>query len=154
MAVSAPAACRAVRTSASSSAKPARPKRVPAELDRPKAPLAHLADALGQRLDKVKQHGAIDRHGAAMGPAQEHVHGLAQRLSHQVPEGEIDGADGMGHGPAAAQPKGDPVQLLGDPLNLERIFAHHESLQPAERSDNLSFLEKGGDLADRALVGL
>ena len=89
-----------------------------------------------------------------MGPAQQHVYGLAQRLSRQVPEGDVDGADGMGHGPAAAQPKGDPVQLLDDPLNLERIFAHHESLQPAERSDNLSFLEKGGDLADRALVGL
>src|SRR3712207_6911468 len=62
---------------------------------------------------------SVGANAGAIAPAQEAADRLPGRLAEQVPEGDVDAADGVGQAAAAAEPEGVLVELLGDPRSEE-----------------------------------
>ena len=53
----------------------------------------------------------------------------AERLALDVPEGDVDAADGVDHRAAAAEIDGGLVHLAPEPLDIERVLADQHFLQ-------------------------
>ena len=56
---------------------------------------------------------------------------LPRGLAPDVPEGHVDGADGADHRAAAAVHGAPDVELLPEPLGLERVLPEEHVLEPA-----------------------
>src|SRR5262249_29899890 len=82
----------------------------------------------------VVEAGDVGGHARAERPAEELVDGPLRGLAHEVPEGDIDGADGGHELPALAREGrdapharvGQGEQILPDPLDAGRILADDE----------------------------
>src|SRR5262249_30177504 len=70
-----------------------------------------------------------------------------------VPEGDVDTADGVGDRPATPHPEGVLVEFFGDALGFEGVFAAPEGFEDVEGGlDEVGVGEDAADTGD-ALVG-
>src|SRR5690606_22098268 len=76
-----------------------------------------------QRVRLVEQDRAVRPDRAAVVAAQQARDRLAAGLAHEVPEGDVDAADRVLHGAAAALPEAGLAERLGDPLRLDGRLA-------------------------------
>ena len=82
----------------------------------------------------VEQDRAIRLDAVAVVAAQQARDRLAADLAEQVPQGDVDAADGVLDRAAAALPERHLPQLLADPLRLDRRFADQPGPQQLERA--------------------
>ena len=90
-----PTASRAVRTSSSSNVGVAPAERPPAQLDRLEAALDHALERPPQPVRLVEEDRAVGLDRVAVVAAQQPRDGLPAGLAHQVPQGDVDAADGV-----------------------------------------------------------
>ena len=130
------------------------PERPPADLEGAKAQLAIGADNVGHALRHLHQQRAIGAHALAVAAAEQPAHGHGQRLAEDVPKRHVDAADRMGERAAAAHPEGVLVQLLGDPLGLQRVLAPIERLQHLQPGLDQPAIGEDAAIAGDAGVGV
>jgi hypothetical protein len=70
------------------------------------------------------------------------------------PEGDIDAADGVSNGAAAALPKGVLMEFLGNTLGLNGGFTDDQRLKQFESSPHESFTRKNTAQAGDPSVGV
>ena len=150
-----PAASRAARTIASSSFAVVAPaERPPADLEGAEALLAILRDDLAHRVRLFHQQRAVGLHAVAVGAAEQPADRLAGRLAQDVPQRDVDAADRVGQGAAAPHPEGVLMQLLGDPLRLQRILARTERLQHLQPGLHEPAVGEDAAIAGDARIGV
>ena len=112
-----------------------------------------LAQVIGQRFGLVHEQRGVRLDALAIAPAEEPADRLPGGLPENVPQRDVDTADGVGEAAAAPQPEGVLVQLLADPLRLQRVLAPVERLHDGERGADQTGV--GEDAADpgETLVG-
>ena len=105
-------------------------ERPPAELDRLEAAGDGVLQLLAQRVRLVEQDRAV-RLDACRGSCRRAAAttGWFADLAEQVPQGDVDAADGVLDGAAAALPEGGLPQLLGDARRLVGALADEERPQ-------------------------
>ena len=81
----------------------------------------------------LHQQRGVGPDAVAVAAAQQASDRLAGGLAQQVPQGDVDAADGVRDRAAAAQPEGVLVQLLADPFRLQGVLAAIERLQQRQR---------------------
>ena len=118
---------------ASSLASPARPNGPQPILKARKSAGAVLRHHVPHGRRVVHQERAVRPHAAAVSAAEQPANRLARDLAEDVPQRDVDAADGVRERAAAAHPEGVLAQLLGDPLGLKRVLAREQGLQHAER---------------------
>src|SRR5262249_55299487 len=80
-------------------------ERAPAELDGLETAGDGLAQRLAQWFRLVEENGAVGLDAVAVAAAEQAVDRLVADLSHEVPQGDVDAADGVFDGAAAALPE-------------------------------------------------
>ena len=138
---------------ASSIAEAVAPEWSPADLESAEALRANAAQLFGQRARFAHQQRRVGPHAIAIASAEQPSDGLPGGFAENVPQGDIDAADGVRDGSAAAHPEGVGVQLLADPLRLQRILAAVERLEHAERSAHQLVVGEGGSPPGDAFIG-
>src|SRR5206468_1723027 len=98
----------------------------PAELDRAEPARDGSLQLLAQRLDFIKEQRAVRLDLRAVVAAQEPRHRLARDLAEEIPERDVDAADGVLDAPAAALPERVLPQLLADACWLIGPLADQE----------------------------
>ena len=99
----------------------------PAELDRGKAKFAHLRDGLAHFGRRVRhQPRCVRAHLVALLAAKQLVDRLTEGLPLDVPERDIDAADGVQRDAATADVDQPAVHLLPEPLDVHRIFSDEQ----------------------------
>ena len=129
-------------------------ERPPADLERPEPQGAELRHVAVHRLRLVHQQRAIGLDAVAVAPAEEPSDRLARGLAEDVPQRDVDAADGVGQGAAMAHPEGVLLQLLGDPLRLERIFTAVQRFEHRERGLDEAMVGEHAAMAADAFVGM
>ena len=89
----------------------------------------------------------------AVDAAEQPGDGLVGDLAEQVPQGDVDAADGVLDRPAAALPEGVLAQLLGDAGRLVGPLADQERPQQLRPPPRRGAAGEGAADADEALVG-
>ena len=131
-------------------------ERTPAELDGGETALDQLADDLRCLVRGVWHQGAgVGADGGAMGTAEEAVDRLPEGLALDVPEGDVDAADGVHGRSLAAVVDRAAVELVPETVDLQRILAQQEVPQAAgdgvrrrRLDDGLHHRRQRIDLAD------
>src|SRR5262249_6109752 len=102
-------------------------ERAPAELDGAEAGLELGLDDACRLRRSVRHEGAgIGPDPLAPGAAQEGMDGLSRRLARDVPQRDLDPADGMDRRTPPAEIKSAPVHLFPEAPDLERILTYEE----------------------------
>jgi len=83
-------------------------------------------------LARILRHERAGVRGnlSAVGTAQQPVDWLASGLAAQIPQREIDRADGMDDSTSPTVDGGVPVHLVPDSLVIERVLTQHKVTQP------------------------
>ena len=84
---------------------------------------------LGQRGRVLHQQRGIGANARTIASAKEPADGLAGCLSEQVPQGDVDPADGVGDRSAAALPERVLMKFFADSLRLQRGLAAVERFE-------------------------
>src|SRR5439155_17502411 len=92
-----------------------------------------LLELFPQPRRVVEQDRGVGLDPVAVVAAQQARHGLAERLAHEIPQGDVQAADGVLDRAAAAVPEGVLPQLLADALRLEDCFAQEHRLEMGQR---------------------
>ena len=104
-------------------------KGSPAYLEGAKTLGAITRKCIAHHIWFLHQEGAVGLYALAVSAAQQASHRLSQCLAQDIPQGDIDAADGVGEGAATAHPEGVLVQFLAYPLRFESILAGIKRLQ-------------------------
>jgi hypothetical protein len=108
---------------------------------------------VGKRRRIVHQERGIGADALAVPSAEEATDRLPGRLAEDVPEGDVDPADGMGERTAAPHPEGVLVEFLADALRLKGVLVPPERFEDIERGlDQIGVGEDTADAGD-AFVG-
>ncbi len=151
--MSAPTASRARATICSSFSRADPAERTPAELERAE-PLGHQPlELVGQRLRLAHQDRGIGTDALEISAAEEPSDRLTRRLPEQVPERDVDRADGVGQRAAATEPEGVLVEDLARSLGLDGRGAAVQRLELGERGAHEIDIGERAAVADRALLG-
>ena len=129
------------------------PERAPAELERPEAVGQEPFELRGERVRLAHQDRGVRPDALGVPAAQQPADRLAGRLAEQVPQRDVDGADGMGQRPAAPEPERVLVEDLGRPLGFDGGRAAVERLELGERRPDEVDVGERAAVADRALLG-
>ena len=129
------------------------PERSPADLESAEALLANAAQLFGQRARFAHQHRRVGPHPFPIASAQQPPHGLSGGFPENVPKRDIDAADRVRDRSAAAHPEGVGMQLLADPLRLERVLAAVERFEHAERPAHQHVVRECGSPPGDAFIG-
>src|SRR3954471_1055348 len=102
--------------------------------------------AAPERVRLVEQERPVGLDPGAVDAAEQPRDRLVGELAEQVPEGDVDAADGVLDGPAAALPEGVLPQLLAHPGRLVRPLADQERPeQLGRRGHQLAAGERAAD---------
>ena len=119
-------------------------QRPPAQLHRLESRLHLGLHGPGGIRRLIGHQGAgIGLHLVAPGAAEQRMDGLARRLAGDVPERDLDAADGMDRRPPPAVIERALVHLLPEPADLQRV------LPDQQRGEPVAELVGGGRLDDR-----
>src|SRR5262249_20380718 len=112
-----------------------------------------LRQRLAQRTRFVEEDGAVGPDAVAVAAAEETVDRLLADLAHQVPQRDVDAADGVLDGAAPALPEHALPQLLADAGRLVGALADEVLPQHADAGRDESLARHGAADADQPLVG-
>ena len=124
------------------------PEGAPADLEGAKSLRPILGHGLAHGLGTLHEQRAIGLHLAAVHAAEQPADGLARRLAQDIPEGDVDAADGVGQRAAAPHPEAVLMQGLRDALGLERILAAKNRLEHLERRRHETVIGEDAAVAD------
>ena len=128
-------------------------ERLPPQLDRPEPAADRLRQLPPQRVRLVEQQRPVRLDPVAVDAAEQPGDGLAGELAEEVPQGDVDAADGVLDGPAAALPE----RVLAEPLRDARrlvgpLAGEQRPQEPRRRGDQRRTRVRSAD-ADEPLVG-
>ena len=132
----------------------AAPEGSPPDLERPEARFPEPGKVLGERRGVLHQDGSVGPHPFPVPPAQQTSDGLARRLAQEIPERDVDAADRVRDGAAPAEPERVLVQLLADPLRLERVLSGEERLQHGQSAAHELLAREDAAETGKSLVGV
>ena len=124
----------------------------PAELERPEPLLQELLELVGQRLRLAHEDRGVGTDALEIPAAEEPADRLTRRLAEQVPERDVDGADGVGHRAAATEPERVLVEDLARSLGFDGGGAAVQRLELGERGAHEVDIRERAAVADRALL--
>ncbi len=107
-----------------------------------------------ERLGGLHEERGVGADAIAVTAAKETAGGLAGGFPEDVPESDIDAADGVGEGATASHPEGVGVEFFGDALGFEGVLAKEERFEDAERALDESVVGEDGAPAGDAFVGV
>ncbi len=125
----------------------------PADFEGPEVLLADGEQVFGERLGGLHQERGVGADAITVTAAEEPADGLAGGFAEDVPEGDVDAADGVGEGAAASHPEGVGVEFFGDALGFEGVLAEEERFEDAERAFDEGVVGEDGTPAGDAFVG-
>ena len=105
------------------------PKRPPADLERPEPLGPILRHHLAHQSRLFHQQRAIRQRPPGISAAKQPPHRHPGRLAEDVPQRDVNATDAMGKTPAPPHPERILVQLLRNPLRLQRALAPPQRLQ-------------------------
>ena len=127
-------------------------KRPPANLERAEASPGDLLKVFGERLWLIHEERRIREHALPVAPAQQAPNWLPRCLAQDVPERDIDAADGMREAATASEPEGVLMQLLADALRLQGVFAPVQWLKVCQRGSHQPGVGENAANAGGALI--
>src|SRR5439155_23167294 len=116
------------------------PEGAPAHLECSEALRLYGQQMVTQTLGLVHQDRAIRAHALPVAPAEQTPNGLAGGLPKQVPQRDVNAADGVGDRAAEAEPEHVMVQFLADALVLKRVLAETKRLVQCRGGDTVRVL--------------
>src|SRR5262249_36129097 len=125
----------------------------PAQLDGPEAACNGLVQGVAQRAGLVEEDAAVGLDARAVVAAEQPADGLAGDLAEEVPQGDVDAADGVLDGAAAALPEGTLPRLLGPRGGLGGPLADEVGAQQLHPGGHQRLAGHGAADADEPLVG-
>ena len=128
-------------------------KRPPADLESAKSLALEFRQPLGQGTGLFHQQRGIRPDPVPVTAPQEPSDRLTRGLAQQVPQGDVNAADGMGHGAAPAQPEGVLVQLLAHALGFQGVLSAIQGLQQSQGGAHQLIAGEHAAQPDGALVG-
>jgi hypothetical protein len=108
---------------------------------------------LGQRPWLAHQQRGVGKDAGAIPSAQEAPYRLAGGLAQYVPHGDVNSADGVSDGPAAAHPKRMRMQLLAHALRLQWVFAQIQRSHEVKRAAHQFIVGECRSPAGNAFIG-
>src|SRR5215212_2280943 len=89
---------------------------------------------LGEPARLFYQEGGIRPYPLAIPTAQKAAYRLSCRLPKHIPQRDVQSTDSVGNGSAPSEPEGVLVQLLTDPLRLQRALALQKRTKHRKRA--------------------
>ena len=112
-----------------------------------------MQQRLAQRGRFVEQDRAVRLDALPIAAAEQTAHRLVADLAHQIPQGDVDAADGVFDGAAAALPEGRLPQFLADAHRLVGPLADQMRPQQLNRAVDETLARHGAADADQTFVG-
>jgi hypothetical protein len=128
-------------------------KGTPTELERLEAAGDGMFQLFAQGLGFVEQERPIGFDAVAVDAAKEPGDGLVAYFSHQVPQGDVDAAEGVFDAAAPALPKGVLAELFAEAGRFVGAFAEEQWPQQLASRRDQGLAGHGAADADEALVG-
>jgi hypothetical protein len=102
-----------------------------------------------EALRLVHQQRCVGLDAFFVATAEEATDGLASDFSENIPEGDVDSANGMGDGAATSEPEHILVEFLADAFGFDGVFALVERFEDGERgSDKRIIREHAAEAGD------
>lgn len=129
-------------------------ERAPADFEGAKALGADALKMVNERLRSLHKNGGVWLDAVAVTAAEEASDWLARGLAEDIPESDVDSADGVSESSTASEPKGVLMEFFRDAFGFESIFAQEQGFEQCEGGFDELVVGEDAAPAGQAFVGM